>query len=382
MNTYKGILVIFHCRENTGYAIKTLEERFYEVGKLLVGNNIHFSYTEISNTTECTQPSKNISVIKFDPTTSDKNELQKISQYVHENNIECVLGFDQPPGRKYYKYIRKAGVKHIVSYWGASMSDINSGLKLGLKRIEMLFHRYSPDHYIFESNAMRDTAIYGRGISKRKTSITYLGVDTNKYKPNSKPTQYPYTSFSIPKDRKIIFYSGHMEPRKGVRVLINAAIELVDRRDIKEFHFLILGNKNGEESLFEEMLISKKAKDHVTFGGYRDDISEILPECYLGVIASTGWDSFTMSALEMASAGLPMLVSDLQGLRETISNGNTGFLFEAGNHEELADKITKLIFDNNLRNKMSEKSRKRVSTNFTISKQIDSLTNTIKALNK
>jgi len=382
MNIYSGILVIFHCRENTGYAIETLENRFYKVAELLAGDNIHFSFTKLSNTQKQKKSRSSLSTLKFDPATRNKKELQQISQYIYEHKIDCVLGFDQPPGRKYYKHIRRAGVKHIISYWGAAISSRNTGLRLVLKKIEMRLRRYSPDHYIFESKAMQDFAIFGRGIPKNKTSITYLGVDTGTYKPNLERTLYPYTTFGIPDDRKILFYSGHMEPRKGVKVLINSAIELADIRCIENFHFLVLGNKNGEEAPFEKMLISTKAKDHVTFGGYRDDIPSILPECYLGVIASTGWDSFTMSSLEMASAGLPLLVSDLQGLRETISSGNTGFHFMPGNHVELAEKIEMLIADNSLRNSMSTKSRDRICANFTIKNQVDSLTKTIEALSK
>ena len=57
-----------------------------------------------------------------------------------------------------------------------------------------------------------------------------------------------------------------------------------------------------------------------------DDLSRIFPCCYAGVIASTGWDSFTVSSLEMASSGLPLVVSNLQGLSESIEADVTGFL--------------------------------------------------------
>jgi len=175
------------------------------VGKLLSGGNVHFSFTDLSDSSNSIDPKNDLSIIKFDPTTTNEAELQDISKYIRKHNIECVLGFDQPPGRKYFKYIRQAGVKHIISYWGASMSNINSGLKLALKRLEMHFRRYSPDHYIFESKAMQDSAIFGRGIDKNKTSITYLGVDTDKFKPNTEPTKYTYKEFRIPENRNILF---------------------------------------------------------------------------------------------------------------------------------------------------------------------------------
>jgi glycosyltransferase involved in cell wall biosynthesis len=95
--------------------------------------------------------------------------------------------------------------------------------------------------------------------------------------------------FTIPADRKIIYYSGHMEERKGVAVLMHAARDLYDRHGRRDFHFLILGNREGEEQRFLDMLKDTGAWDHVTFGGYRKDFEQILPGCYLGAIASTGW---------------------------------------------------------------------------------------------
>ena len=67
------------------------------------------------------------------------------------------------------------------------------------------------------------------------------------------------------KIRKILFYSGHMETRKGVGVLVNAAKYLYNQHNKRDFHFLILGNKGGEEKQYMEMLADEGARNHVTF---------------------------------------------------------------------------------------------------------------------
>jgi len=60
------------------------------------------------------------------------------------------------------------------------------------------------------------------------------------------------------------------------------------------------------------------------FGGYRSDLDLLQRGCYAGVIASTGWDSFARSGLEMQASGLPVLVSDLRGLREVMEHDVSG----------------------------------------------------------
>ena len=220
---------------------------------------------------------------------------------------------------------------------------------------------------------MAETAYRGRGIPFKKTSIVPLGVNEHDFRPEDGSTSHPHDAFGIPTDRKIIYYSGHMEERKGVSVLVRTAMDLYDKYDLRNYHFLILGNREGEEQQYLDMLVDTSAREHVTFGGYRDDVEKIIPGCYLGAIASTGWDSFTMSSLEIASCGLPLLVSRLQGLVETVQEGETGYTFTPGDHVELASLIAGLLADPDRRDRMGANARQRILSGYTKEQQIDNL---------
>ncbi|VAW92745.1 hypothetical protein MNBD_GAMMA23-333 [hydrothermal vent metagenome] len=372
----KSILIMFHCDSNVRYAIDTLLQTFYKMAKELVIENecIHISFVSIKGSPRAVLDGMNSkNLFEFEPATKDKAECEVLQKYVQKNNIDTVFGFDMPINRKCYKYLRNGGVKKIVSYWGAPISGLNSGFKLWMKKLEVaLLYPHSPDIYIFESDAMANTASMGRGISKRKIKVVPLGVDTDKYKPDSNLQRYTYEQFNIPEDRKILYYSGHMEQRKGVSVLMNMANHLSDALLRDDYHLLILGNRAGEADGYVEMLKSKTLQ-HVTFAGYRDDVEKILPSCYLGIIASTGWDSFTVSSLEMASAGLPLIVSDLQGLSETIDEGVTGFKFTPGEHMKLAKEVVRFLDDVDLQLKMSVASRQRIINKYSTNIQLDLL---------
>ncbi|MBJ6801427.1 glycosyltransferase family 4 protein [Geomonas propionica] len=341
-------------------------------------SHVHVGYTSLDGGFPDYLPSSFNNVIKFDPDVV--KDLDQLSHYIKQNRIEIVFGFDQPVKSKSYRVMKKAGVKLIVSYWGAPMSDINHGVKLLFKRLQVRLTHYKPDHYIFQSKAMADSAVFGRGVSAEDVSVVYNAVDTNVYKPDISSWKYAYDHFKIPTNRKIFFYSGHMEERKGVHVIVNCAKELVDVRNRKDAHFLILGNVDGQEKRFESMYLGTKAEGFITFGGYRNDVSRIHSSCYAGVIASTGWDSFTMSSMEMASSGLPLVVSDLQGLKETIEPERTGFLVTPGDHMALADKIEVLLSDKELRDRMGRAARQRVVENFSLKEHIAKLTDTVTRL--
>lgn len=380
MHQVKGILVIFHLSPDAGYAINSLMTTFIRMAGKLVADekSIHVAFPGMTGLERCDAISGIENIVEFDTATSDPGKLDMIQSYIRKHGIEVAFGFDLPVRQPSYRYMRRAGVRWIVSYQGAPMSGLNSGLMLMLKRLEVIFVIGSPDHYIFESRAMAMTAYRGRGVALSRTSVVPLGVDENRYRPADGSSSYVYDVFSVPRDQKIIYYSGHMEERKGVAVLVHAARDLYDRHDRRDFHFLILGNRDGEEQSFLDMLKDTGARDHVTFGGYRKDIEQILPGCYLGAIASTGWDSFTMSSLEIASCGLPLLVSRLQGLVETIEEGKTGCTFTPGSHAELAVLIAGLLDDPARRDRMGVSARQRILSGYTKQQQIDRLADVVK----
>lgn len=370
-----GILVFFHCASNAGYAIARLERVLFEVARRIGGDEraVHYAYTDLSSGQPVTLPASARRAIQFDAGSSDRGQLQAIERYVREHGIEVALGFDQPVRNPGYAALRRGGLRTFVSYWGAPMSSVNRGWKLALKRLDVRLARDGPDHYIFESMAMQRTAVEGRGIPAASTSVTYLGVDPEVFRPAESRDWYAHDVFGIPKDRRIVYYSGHMEERKGVHVLINSAVELVDGRGIRDVHFLLLGNQDGQEAVFDSLYRGRLAEQHITFGGYRDDVERIIPGCHLGAIGSTGWDSFTMSSLEIAACGVPLLVSRLPGLDETVEEGVTGFTFAVGNASELGDRIVLLLEDPDRRAAMSAASRRRVLDRFTTTRQVDSI---------
>ncbi|HEY6527937.1 MAG TPA: glycosyltransferase family 4 protein [Cellvibrionaceae bacterium] len=362
------ILLMFHCQQFTGYAIGVLEQAFkeaaYQAG--FKEENIFWCFSQIIKPAPRT----------FECEYKNSSHASTLDAFLTKHNIQIALAFDLGYPAVASAILKKHGVK-IISYWGASMSSLNNGLVLLGKKIEWLLRADKPDYFIFESEAMRRTATNGRGIPYLKTCVIPLGVDTEKFFPDYENYFYAHEKLNIPANSKIIFYSGHMEERKGVRVIMHAAIKLFDADPTLPIHFVICGNKDGEEQTFLTIIKQTSAQEHVTFAGYRTDINQLMRSSSIGVIASTGWDSFTMSSVEMMSSGLPLIVSNLQGLAETIDSGTNGLLLTPGNADELAQKIALLTSDDLLRQRFSLNSRKRALELFSKNEQIKRISHSI-----
>ncbi len=372
----KSLLIQFHCESNTGYAIGRLEAVFYRVAMILLDGDesrLHIAYTDLSAGPSASLPPTFKNYVRLDPEDRSEEHMQSVADYITAHGIDVIFGFDQPPRRKIYHYFRRAGVKKFIAYWGAPMSSINSRLTVLAKRFELMFYPNGPDKYIFESLGMAKTATMGRGVSKKKVHVAYLGVDTEKFFPSARDANYVYEEFGIPTARKIFFYSGHMEERKGPQIIMQAANTLHRIRSEKDWHIVLLGNKDGQEERLLQMLDSDRVREHVTFGGYRNDVELLHRGCYAGIIASTGWDSLTCSSLEMQASGLPLLLSNLLGLNEAIVDRQTGILFPPGGYQQLAKLMSGLLDDAQLRSSYGANARKRIIEEFTVDKQIATL---------
>ena len=118
-------------------------------------------------------------------------------------------------------------------------------------------------------------------------------------------------------------------------------------------------------------------ESHVRLGGYQRRIPEILAGCTIGCIPTTGWDSFPLSPLEMQACGLPVVVSECQGLPGTVVDGVTGLVVPSGEEAALAKAILRPVDDSRLRLQMGAAARRRIETELTYETQVAQLFATV-----
>lgn len=82
--------------------------------------------------------------------------------------------------------------------------------------------------------------------------------------------------------------------------------------------------------------------DRIEFLGMQDNIPSIIKNAYLG-IQSSHWEGFGLSAVEMMATGMPVVASDVDGLKQVVEGA--GVLFRTGDEKDLAEKIEKLLND-------------------------------------
>ncbi|MBL8268386.1 glycosyltransferase family 4 protein, partial [Steroidobacter sp.] len=239
--------------------------------------------------------------------------------------------------------------------------------KLLIKRLQIALSNSRCDGLIFESQSMAELATRGRGAPASMVDVVQLGVDIDKFKPAA--SDYVYANVGVPRERRVVLFTGHCSPRKGIGTLVDAAIELLQARGRKDLAFLICGNRGDESREYEAKYQQLDIAPYIRFLGYRNDVLPIMQSAFCGVLPSTGWDSFTMSSVEMAATGLPIVASRLQGLEEAVVHEKTGLLFEPGNAKALADSIERLADDPALARRYGDNGRARCETELSTAVQ-------------
>lgn len=107
----------------------------------------------------------------------------------------------------------------------------------------------------------------------------------------------------------------------------------------------------------------------VFFPGPTADIFKAFAKS--AVVVHTSWtESFGMALVEAQSCGVPVVAHNLEGMREVIADGKTGFLVEPGNIQELAERLDSLLADPELRGRMGKAGYVMVRERFSIESRL------------
>lgn len=190
------------------------------------------------------------------------------------------------------------------------------------------------------------------------------GVDVEMFKPvDSDKKQAARAQFNLPQDALIVIAPRRLDPKNGLRYFIEALPQVL--ATCTNAYFVIAGG--GDTSLEQEyMNLAKQlhVEDRLIITGNLAyaDMPKIMSAADLGVMPSL-YEAVSLAALEMLSAGLPVIASDVGGLPYIIDD-KIGELVPPKDPEKLAISITQLLQDDNKRLDKSQAARPRVIERF------------------
>lgn len=221
-----------------------------------------------------------------------------------------------------------------------------------IHRLTGIYER-NVDLFITPSQFLKGRMVqYGR-LRESQIEVLPNYADIQSITPNYEPGDYG-------------LFLGRIEPLKGVLTLLRAC-EDVDF----EIRFA------GRGPLLEECerTVAEKNITNAKFLGFQtgEDFKRQLTQSRFIVLPSECHENCPMSILEAFSAGKPVVASNLGGIPELIDDGVDGFIFEAGNADQLASRMKQLIDDPEMAREMGKRGRAKVEERFSMEKHMQSL---------
>lgn len=193
------------------------------------------------------------------------------------------------------------------------------------------------------------------------------GIDVDGFRTEVAQTQPPK---SMASDSLHYLNVGRCVKAKDQRTLIRAMAHL--KEDPRETHLHILGDGPRREYL-HECASSLGLEEYVTFHGHVREIAPFYNGADVFVLSSIV-EGLPITLLEAMAAELPVVATEIPGIKEVVDNGNTGTLVPTKNPRYLAETMREM-FDVERRSQMGaaglNRAKERYSINQTIDKHVE-----------
>lgn len=189
------------------------------------------------------------------------------------------------------------------------------------------------DVVVAVSNDCGDVARDIERVPARKVQVIRNGIDLERFSVDRKVDRT--------KVRRAIHVARLIYPTKDQDTLLRAVRLVADKEPA--FVLDIVGDGPHRERL-ETLCDELDLRKHIVFHGFRDDVHAILAQSEFFVLSSVE-EGLSITLLEAAATGLPIVATRVGGNPEVVLDGETGLLVPSESPRELADAMLKLLVD-------------------------------------
>lgn len=265
---------------------------------------------------------------------------RKVGKYVSKLDVDAIIMFDMT-AENCFKILKKSR-KDIVRIQDVSIATrhfmkSNFEKDSGIEQLKKEFPEFwnagimrgyqneidDSEYFLAASNVTKQSLKFCKA-NIRKVAVIPYGVNLSQFEFINLPQQN-YTPLRI-------VYVGQVTYRKGIHHLLKV-VSSFTKDTIEVF---LAGEYEKKGKLFN----TYKSYENIHFLGFvtRDVLAEVYQKSDVFVFPTIG-EGYGLVVLEALACGVPVITSDLAGGNDAIENGKNGFVFKAGNDNELRDKL-------------------------------------------
>jgi glycosyltransferase involved in cell wall biosynthesis len=202
----------------------------------------------------------------------------------------------------------------------------------------------------------------GFGPPERLHLVRY-GIDTARFRDAVVDRAEQRAALDVPVDAPLVTTICRLYRPRDFETLLSGFAMV--RAESPNVHLLIVGDGPYRKRI--EALISRLSLvPYVTLAGFRRDTPQILAVSDIFVLSTALWEGLPLTILEAMSSELPVVASDVGGIREEIIHQETGIVVPPKNPVALSEALLALLSDEQRASAMGSQGRLRVEKLFAL----------------
>jgi glycosyltransferase involved in cell wall biosynthesis len=171
------------------------------------------------------------------------------------------------------------------------------------------------------------------------------------------------TSIGLSPEQKVVGMVGRFVAEKGYWEMLRAAQIIKEKTPNVRFLFIGPVEPWKKDALDPSIIANMGLEDVVHFLGHRRDMADLY--AIMDVLALPSHrEGFPRAPMEAAAMGVPAVVTDIRGCRQTVTDGLTGYLVPLRDAEALAARLLELLQNDTLRLSFGRAARQKALTEF------------------
>ena len=227
--------------------------------------------------------------------------------------------------------------------------------------------RSCSDAVIANSKAGADFNSRTFHVPRANFRVVHNGVDTDRFRPRD--TGALRVKVGIADRHRVVGMFASFKEQKNHPYLLRAAHQVIER--VPDVRFLFVGDELymgmsdsvGYHKTVQTMVDDLGLREHCLFLGNQDDVENYYGLCDLTVLPSL-FEGTPNVALESMACGVPVVATNVSDNASIIPDGEVGFIVPLDDEKALADRICRLLEDEELRSRMGENAREWATGQF------------------
>jgi len=237
------------------------------------------------------------------------------------------------------------------------------GLLLAIERALASF----TDRFIAVCWAEREALLTAGVARPEQARVIWNGINVRHFHEVQVDRVLQRDALGIPTDAKVITTISRLYKPRDFDTLLLAFQKVVAA--YPDTYLLIVGDGPYRPQI-QALISGLNLTSRVALSGFRRDIPQVLAVSDIFVLSTALWEGLPLTVLEAMASGLPVVVSDVGGVREVVLHQETGILVPPKDHWALYEALSELLTNRSRARAMGLRGRERARIFFGVERMV------------